>query len=131
MRLRSRMMKLANFDNYYFNNTVSEGSQIIQKYYSISPPPEQLTVGGGDNQGFYSISVEAPIEDVSIKEFREIVKEKLLTKLIEVKQYPFEELTNQNYENMGSLKTAFNSLYAIIMDCLYANHLEEQKKSKR
>jgi hypothetical protein len=131
MRLKKRMMKLAQFDNYFFTNNLNDASQIIQKYYSMFSPPEQLTVGGGDNQGFYTINVEEPIENFSFKDFREHVKQKLLDKLLKVKQYPFDEITSPSYELKGALKTAFNSLYAISMDCYYANQIEEQKKNNK
>jgi hypothetical protein len=130
MRLRKRFFKLANFDNYYFNNTLNEASQIIQQYISVYSPPEQLSVGGGDNQGFYSISVGESIDNLSIKDFRESVKQKLFDKLVEVKRYPFDEITSPSYELKGSLKTAFNALYSIVIDCYYANQIEEAKKNK-
>jgi hypothetical protein len=130
MRLQKRFFKLANFDNYYFNNTLNEASQIIQQYISVYSPPEQLSVGGGENQGFYSISVGESIDNLSIRDFRESVKQKLFDKLVEVKQYPFDEITSPSYELKGSLKTSFNSLYSIVIDCYYANQIEEAKKNK-
>jgi hypothetical protein len=129
VRLQKRMMKLAQFDNYFFNNCLNEASKTIQTYMSIYSPPEQLNVGGGSNQGFYSINIDEPLDQISFKDFRKVVKQKLLDKLVEVQRYPFDEITSPSFENKGSLKTAFNSLYAIVIDCYYANQIEEQKKN--
>jgi len=131
MRLRKKMANLVSFDNYYFNNLLNQANQTIQTYIAVSPVDNNISVGGGENSGFYTITISQPIEELSLSEFRGLVKQSLLDKLEGIMKYDFQELLNPNYELIHNLRAAFRQLHIVVIDCHYANQIEKEKRNTK